>query len=103
MTRPEAGDRELSHSLAKRVRLFETLVRRLRPQELVIAIDGSGARVPMHSMSLPHRPRGETREVILSSRRLTYDRGHGFQDTDSGSSTSWVPSTVWAFLMPLLF
>ena len=57
MTCPEAGDRELSHSLAERVRLFETLVRRLRPQELVIAIDGSGARVPMHRMSLPHRPR----------------------------------------------
>jgi len=33
----------------------------------------------------------------------SYDGGHGFQDTDSGSSTSWVPSTVWAFLMPLLF
>ena len=32
MTCPEAGDRELSHSPAKRVRLFETLVRRLRPQ-----------------------------------------------------------------------
>ena len=32
----------------------------------------------------------------------SYDGGHGFQDTDSGSSMSWVPSTVWAFLMPLL-
>jgi len=56
MTCPEAGDGELSHSLAERVRLFETLVRRLRPQELVIAIDGSRARVPMHGTSLPHRP-----------------------------------------------
>jgi hypothetical protein len=43
-----SGDR-----LAKRVRLFETLVRRLRPQELVIAIDGGGARVLMHGMILP--------------------------------------------------
>ncbi len=33
----------------------------------------------------------------------SYDGGHGFQDTDSGSSMSWVPSTVWQFLMPLLF
>ena len=33
----------------------------------------------------------------------SYDGGHGFQDTDSGSSMTWVPSTVWAFLMPLLF
>jgi len=33
----------------------------------------------------------------------SYDGGHGFQDTDSGSSTSWVPQTVWDFLKPLLF
>lgn len=33
----------------------------------------------------------------------SYDGGHGFQDTDSGSSTSWVPATVWDFLTPLLF
>jgi poly(3-hydroxybutyrate) depolymerase len=33
----------------------------------------------------------------------SYDGGHGFQDTDSGSSTSWVPAEVWKFLMPLLF
>ena len=57
MTCPDTGDRELPHGLAERVRLFETLVRRLRPQELVIAIEGGGARVPMHSMSLPHRQR----------------------------------------------
>ena len=55
MTCLQAGDREFSHRLAKRVRLFETLVRRLRPQELMIAIDGSGARIPMHGNSLPHR------------------------------------------------
>ena len=33
----------------------------------------------------------------------SYDGGHGFQDTDTGSSTTWVPAAVWAFLMPLLF
>lgn len=33
----------------------------------------------------------------------SYDGGHGFQDTDSGSNTSWVPQTVWDFLTPLLF
>ena len=33
----------------------------------------------------------------------SYDGGHGFQDTDSGSSSTWVPAAVWAFLMPLLF
>jgi len=33
----------------------------------------------------------------------SYDGGHGFQDTDSGSSTSWVPAAVWDFLTPLLF
>ncbi len=33
----------------------------------------------------------------------SYDGGHGFQDTDSGSSMTWVPAAVWAFLMPLLF
>jgi dienelactone hydrolase len=33
----------------------------------------------------------------------SYDGGHGFQDTDSGSNSSWVPSTVWEFLKPLLF
>jgi poly(3-hydroxybutyrate) depolymerase len=33
----------------------------------------------------------------------SYDGGHGFQDTDSGSSSSWVPQTVWDFLTPLLF
>jgi poly(3-hydroxybutyrate) depolymerase len=32
----------------------------------------------------------------------SYDGGHGFQDTDSGSSKSWVPEAVWAFLTPLL-
>ena len=32
----------------------------------------------------------------------SYDGGHGFQDTDSGSSTSWVPQAVWQFLTPLL-
>ena len=61
MTCPEAGDGELSHSLAERVRLFETLVRRLRPEELVVAIDGGRARVPMHGMSLPHRRGGADR------------------------------------------
>lgn len=33
----------------------------------------------------------------------SYDGGHGFQDTDAGTNTSWVPSTVWDFLKPLLF
>jgi poly(3-hydroxybutyrate) depolymerase len=33
----------------------------------------------------------------------SYDGGHGFTDTDSGSSTSWVPQAVWDFLTPLLF
>lgn len=69
MTCPEAGDRELSYGLAKRVRLFETLVRRLRPQELVIAIDSSGARVPMHSMSLPHEPPTTRASCFLALRR----------------------------------
>jgi poly(3-hydroxybutyrate) depolymerase len=32
----------------------------------------------------------------------SYDGGHGFQDTDSGTSTTWVPQAVWDFLMPLL-
>ena len=32
----------------------------------------------------------------------SYDGGHGFQDTDSGSSTTWVPQAVWDFLSPLL-
>lgn len=33
----------------------------------------------------------------------SYDGGHGFQDTDSGSNSSWVPGAVWEFLTPLLF
>jgi poly(3-hydroxybutyrate) depolymerase len=33
----------------------------------------------------------------------SFDGGHGFQDTDSGSNSSWVPGAVWAFLTPLLF
>jgi poly(3-hydroxybutyrate) depolymerase len=33
----------------------------------------------------------------------SYDGGHGFKDTDAGSSTSWVPEAVWDFLTPLLF
>jgi len=32
----------------------------------------------------------------------SYDGGHGFQDTDSGSSSSWVPQTVWDFLTPII-
>jgi poly(3-hydroxybutyrate) depolymerase len=32
----------------------------------------------------------------------SYDGGHGFQDTDSGSNTTWVPQEVWKFLSPLL-
>jgi poly(3-hydroxybutyrate) depolymerase len=32
----------------------------------------------------------------------SYDGGHGFQDTDSGMSGSWVPGAVWDFLTPLL-
>ena len=32
----------------------------------------------------------------------SYDGGHGFQDTDTGSATTWVPQAVWQFLMPLL-
>jgi poly(3-hydroxybutyrate) depolymerase len=31
----------------------------------------------------------------------SYDGGHGFQDTDSGSSTTWVPKAVWDFLSPI--
>jgi poly(3-hydroxybutyrate) depolymerase len=33
----------------------------------------------------------------------SYDGGHGFQDSDSGSNGSWVPAAVWDFLTPLLF
>jgi poly(3-hydroxybutyrate) depolymerase len=32
----------------------------------------------------------------------SYDGGHGFQDTDSGSSSTWVPQAVWDFLSPML-
>jgi poly(3-hydroxybutyrate) depolymerase len=32
----------------------------------------------------------------------SYDGGHGFTDTDSGSSKSWIPQSVWDFLTPLL-
>jgi len=32
----------------------------------------------------------------------SYDGGHGFQDTDSGSNTTWVPQEVWKFLSPLI-
>jgi poly(3-hydroxybutyrate) depolymerase len=32
----------------------------------------------------------------------SYDGGHGFQDTDSGSNMTWVPEEVWKFLQPLL-
>ncbi|MES1174067.1 MAG: hypothetical protein ABUL62_07035 [Myxococcales bacterium] len=32
----------------------------------------------------------------------SYDGGHGFQDTDSGSSKTWVPDAVWQFLKPIL-
>lgn len=32
----------------------------------------------------------------------SYDGDHGFTDTDSGSSTSWVPQAVWDFLSPML-
>ena len=32
----------------------------------------------------------------------SYDGGHGFQDTDAGSSMTWVPQVVWDFLSPLL-
>jgi len=31
----------------------------------------------------------------------SYDGSHGFQDTDSGSSKTWVPQAVWDFLSPL--
>jgi poly(3-hydroxybutyrate) depolymerase len=31
----------------------------------------------------------------------SYDGDHGFQDTDSGASTTWVPAVVWNFLLPL--
>jgi len=33
----------------------------------------------------------------------SYDGGHGFQDTDTGSNATWVPAAVWEFLKPLLF
>ncbi|HET7545659.1 MAG TPA: hypothetical protein VFK05_37585 [Polyangiaceae bacterium] len=32
----------------------------------------------------------------------SYDGGHGFQDTDAGSSMTWVPQVVWDFLSPML-
>jgi poly(3-hydroxybutyrate) depolymerase len=32
----------------------------------------------------------------------SYDGGHGFQDTDSGSNSSWVPGAVWEFLTPII-
>lgn len=32
----------------------------------------------------------------------SYDGGHGFQDTDAGSTMTWVPQVVWNFLSPLL-
>jgi poly(3-hydroxybutyrate) depolymerase len=32
----------------------------------------------------------------------SYDGGHGFQDTDSGSTKTWVPDAVWQFLKPIL-
>jgi poly(3-hydroxybutyrate) depolymerase len=31
----------------------------------------------------------------------SYDGGHGFQPTDSGSSKTWMPQAVWDFLSPL--
>lgn len=31
----------------------------------------------------------------------SYDGGHGFQATDSGQSSTWVPAAVWSFLSPL--
>ncbi|MEO6599268.1 MAG: hypothetical protein ABIQ16_05305 [Polyangiaceae bacterium] len=56
-------------------------------------------------------PRGETGKHVCTAYKgckegfpvtwCSYDGGHGFQDTDSGSSTSWVPQTVWDFLKPL--
>src|SRR5262245_18946819 len=88
MTCPEAGDRELSHGLAERVRLFETLVRRLRPQELVIAIVRRRARVPMHGTSLPHRLRVAPGGGYLG----TTPRGGGDASiTRSLSSTCFTP------------
>jgi poly(3-hydroxybutyrate) depolymerase len=32
----------------------------------------------------------------------SYDGSHGFQDTDSGSSSTWVPQVVWDFISPML-
>jgi poly(3-hydroxybutyrate) depolymerase len=58
-------------------------------------------------------PRAETGKHVCTAYKgckdgfpttwCSYDGGHGFQDTDSGTSTSWVPETVWQFLTPLLF
>jgi poly(3-hydroxybutyrate) depolymerase len=31
----------------------------------------------------------------------SYDGGHGFQPTDSGQSTTWMPAEAWSFLSPL--
>ena len=31
----------------------------------------------------------------------SYDGGHGFQPTDSGQSSTWMPAEVWSFLSPL--
>jgi poly(3-hydroxybutyrate) depolymerase len=58
-------------------------------------------------------PRAETGKHVCTAYKgckdgfpvtwCSYDGGHGFQDTDSGSNSSWVPATVWDFLKPLLF
>jgi predicted esterase len=31
----------------------------------------------------------------------SYDGGHGYQPTDSGKSSTWMPAEVWSFLSPL--
>jgi poly(3-hydroxybutyrate) depolymerase len=58
-------------------------------------------------------PRAETGKHVCTAYKgckdgfpvtwCSYDGGHGFQDTDSGSNASWVPAAVWEFLTPLLF
>jgi len=58
-------------------------------------------------------PRAETGKHVCTAYKgckegfpvtwCSYDGGHGFQDTDSGSNSSWVPGAVWDFLKPILF
>jgi hypothetical protein len=52
MAHPDSSHRQLSGRGAERIHLFETFVRRLPAEELVIAIHGGRPRVPIHDLSL---------------------------------------------------